>query len=167
MSRTCAAADAVDTDVDSGGGSTLMRIGLIGCVKSKLPYASKAADLYTSPLFRGRRRFVEESCERWFILSAEHGLVEPNWVLAPYNKTLTHASVSARRAWAQGVLSDLETKLGTLSDLTFELHAGAAYLNHGLVSGLLDRGGHVDNPTAGLPLGTQLAFYRERRQWRN
>lgn len=102
-----------------------MRIGLIGCVKSKLPYASKAKDLYISPLFKGRRDYVEHTCERWFILSAEHGVVEPDRVLAPYDKTLTHVSPSARRAWAQRVLSELETKLGTLADHTFELHAGA------------------------------------------
>jgi hypothetical protein len=47
-----------------------MRIGLVGCVKSKLPRAGPARDLYTSALFRGAWCAVERSCERWFILSA-------------------------------------------------------------------------------------------------
>ena len=32
-----------------------MRIGLVGCVKSKLDTAASARDLYTSPLFLRRR----------------------------------------------------------------------------------------------------------------
>ncbi|HWO69164.1 MAG TPA: hypothetical protein VNP94_00195, partial [Actinomycetota bacterium] len=46
-----------------------MRIGLVGCVKSKRARPAPARDLYTSPLFRGARRFVERSCDRWFVLS--------------------------------------------------------------------------------------------------
>jgi hypothetical protein len=41
------------------------RVGLVGCVKSKQPRRARAADLYTSALFRGRRSFVESTCDRW------------------------------------------------------------------------------------------------------
>jgi hypothetical protein len=58
-----------------------MRLGLVGCVKPKLPHAAPARELYTSALFWGRRVYVERTCDRWFILSAKHALVDPEIVL--------------------------------------------------------------------------------------
>jgi hypothetical protein len=55
---------------------------LLGCVKSKLDNRAKARDLYCSPLWRGRRAYAEASGLPWLILSAKHGLVEPDSVLA-------------------------------------------------------------------------------------
>lgn len=57
-----------------------MRVGLVGCVKSKRSQA--APELYVLPLFRGRRAWVKRTCDCWFVLSAKHGLVEPGRVLA-------------------------------------------------------------------------------------
>lgn len=137
-----------------------MRIGLVGCVKSKLRHAAPARDLYTSPLFRGARCAVERSCERWFILSALHGLVEPDRVLEPYERTLNTASPSQRRARAEQVLGQIDTTLGAdLSGDTFEAHAGRAYLAFGLVEGLEARGATVEQPLEGLGLGKRLAAY--------
>ena len=136
-----------------------MRIGLVGCVKSKLTHAAPAADLYTSPLFRGRRAYVGRSCERWLVLSALHGAVRPDVVLEPYDVTLNDASRAERRAWASRVLGQLEGELGSLRGLTFEIHAGANYTDWGLVEGLRERGATVEQPLAGLSLGQQLAFY--------
>jgi hypothetical protein len=50
--------------------------------------AAPAGDLYVSSLFMGRRRFVEASCDRWFILSALHGGVDPDEVIEPYDESL-------------------------------------------------------------------------------
>jgi hypothetical protein len=36
-------------------------------------HACAALDLYTNTLFVGKRRWVEQTCDRWLILSAEHG----------------------------------------------------------------------------------------------
>jgi hypothetical protein len=52
----------------------MTRLGLVGCVKGKLP-AAAAAELYTSPLFRFRRAYVERTCDSWYVLFAKHGLV--------------------------------------------------------------------------------------------
>jgi uncharacterized protein DUF6884 len=57
-------------------------------VKKKLTHRAPAEDLHVSPLFVGRCRYVEGSCDRWFILSAEHGLVTPATELEPYDETL-------------------------------------------------------------------------------
>jgi hypothetical protein len=140
-----------------------MRVGLVGCVKSKRPEAAPAADLYTSPLFRGRRAAVESSCDRWFILSALHGLVVPSQTLEPYDLAMTDLAAADRRAWAERVLSSLRTELHDLGAHTYEIHAGAAYTDHGLVARLCGAGGEVVNPVRGMRLGAQLAWYRRTR----
>lgn len=139
-----------------------VRIGLVSCVKSKRDRPAAAADLYTSPLFRGARCFVERSCEHWFILSAEHGLLAPDRVTAPYERTLTTASRDERRAWSQRVLSQVDEAFsGQIEGPIFEIHAGAAYEAFGLTQGLISRGARVELPLAGLRQGERLHFYKE------
>jgi hypothetical protein len=137
-----------------------MRVGLVGCVATKRSEPAAARDLYTSPLFAGRRATVERSCDAWFILSAMHGLVDPEQVLAPYDLALGDLSAAERRGWSRSVLGDLSSKLGDLVDHVFEIHAGAAYVEHGLIPGLREAGAEVEWPLAGLGLGEQLAWYR-------
>jgi hypothetical protein len=136
------------------------KIGLVGCVKSKRGSAAPAADLYTSALFHGRRRWVEASCSHWYILSAKHGLVVPAEMLEPYDETLTTKGGRERRAWADRVLAQLRQVLGDIGRYDFEIHAGASYTSHGLQSGLASAGARVTLPTEGLSLGRQLAFYK-------
>lgn len=136
-----------------------MRIGLVGCVKSKLEHTSPAQDLYTSPLFRGRRAAVAGRCDRWFVLSALHGLVAPDDLLDPYDQTLKDVSRPERRRWSRQVLRDLEHRIGSLAGHTFEIHAGKDYLAWGLETGLKERGAEVELPVEGLMLGQQLSYY--------
>lgn len=135
------------------------RIGLVACVKGKLDHPAPARDLYASPLFTGRRRHVEGSCATWFVLSALHGLVDPEQTLEPYDKTLRTASNAERRAWSERVMVQLRERLGDLEGRVFEIHAGASYRDHGLVTALEAAGARVENPTEGLGIGRQLAFY--------
>lgn len=136
-----------------------MRVGLVGCVKSKRSSPAAAQDLYTSTLFRGRRAFVERSCRAWYVLSAEHGLVEPDRVLAPYDKTLSGAARDEKRRWSERVLVQIDDLGLDLGSTTFEVHAGAEYREFGLVAGLQRRGARVEVPAAHLSQGQQLAFY--------
>jgi hypothetical protein len=127
-------------------------------VKTKLDHPAAARDLYASPLYRGRRAYVEATCDRWFILSAKHGLVAPDDVLEPYEETLKHKSVHAKRDWAAGVLAQL-TESVDIPGTLFEVHAGAEYRNFGLVEGLRRWGATVEIPTEHLGQGEQLEFY--------
>ncbi len=142
--------------MDAGPGR---RIGLVGCVKEKAPSTRRAEELYTSTLFRGRATYVKKTCGRWFILSALHGVVDPDTVLERYDVTLDHASRERRRAWSRQVLEQLRAKLGDLGSYEFEIHAGAPYRDFGLVEGLRRAGAVVVNPTEGLRIGHQLSFY--------
>lgn len=140
-------------------GAGKQRIGLVGCVKEKAAVPKPAASLYTSTLFRGRARFVERTCDRWFILSALHGVVDPDAVLAPYDESLDRASRQRRREWSRHVLAQLHERLGDLGTYEFEIHVGAPYRDFGLLDGLRTVGATILNPTEGLRIGHQLAFY--------
>lgn len=135
-----------------------MHVGLVGCVKTKRSTPCPARDLYDSTLFRGRRRYVEATCARWFILSARHGLVAHDDVLTPYEEALNDRSASSKRQWAATVLDQLMEAVD-LQGNVFEVHAGAEYRNFGLVDGLRRHGAAVEIPTDGLSQGEQLAFY--------
>ncbi len=136
-----------------------MRVGLVGCVKEKGLTPATARDLYVSALFRGRRAYVERTCDRWFILSALHGVVEPSDEVAPYDVTLSALGVARRRVWSEQVLATLAQRIGSMSGIEFEVHAGAPYRDFGLVDGIRAGGGTVSNPTEGLGMGRQLRFY--------
>jgi hypothetical protein len=77
-------------------------------VKSKQTKRAQAKDLYTSPLFRRARRYAEQVADRWFILSAKHGLLNPSKVIAAYEQTLTRMPVEERRTWALQVALAIE-----------------------------------------------------------
>ncbi len=142
------------------------RIGLVGCVKSKLDRPAQARDLYISPLFQGRRRCVERTCDSWFVLSAKHGLVAPDTVLEPYDQTLKEVGRAERRRWSAAVLSAMKVELGSFNSTVFEIHAGKDYRVFGLEDGIRQLGGQVTVPTNRLSLGQQLAFYGA-RDWTN
>lgn len=138
------------------------RLGLVGCVKTKRDRPAPARELYGSPLFQGRRRYIESSCERWWILSARHGLLEPDAVIERYDEELKTATAAERRGWSQHVLAALDRLAIEYSTATFEIHAGAEYRNFGLVAGLDRRGAAVEVPAEHLSRGQQLSFYAGR-----
>ncbi len=139
-----------------------MRIGLIGCTKSKLPHRSKAEDLYSpSAMFRGRRTYVQRSCDTWFILSAEHGVLSPSEELEPYDVTLVGQPQAVKRQWSRRVVTQLGQAIDDLSRATFEIHAGKDYWGYGLADSLRAAGAIVEIPTEGMPQGMQLRFYRD------
>lgn len=121
--------------------------------------ASPAEGLYVSTLFTGRLRSVERTCDRWFVLSAKHGLLEPTALVDPYDGTLKTKGRLERRRWSESVLEQIDTALGDVAGSTFEIHAGAEYRDHGLTAGLRARGALVEVPAEGLRIGEQLAFY--------
>jgi hypothetical protein len=131
---------------------------LVGCVKSKRSVPCRAADLYVSSLFQRRRAYAERSGAPWFILSAEHGLVDPETLLEPYDRRLSDQSAAYRQAWGEWVVVRLEEAVGGLHGRGVEIHAGEAYV--AAVRGPLERrGARIATPLAGLGQGKQLAWY--------
>ncbi len=140
----------------------LKKLILVGCVKSKCDAPSAAKDLYDSPLWRSRRAYAERSGVDWYILSAKHGLVDPEKTIAPYNLALTDLRAAERRTWSQRVLDDLAARVPVLRGSTIEIHAGKAYADFGLEDGLCMAGAKVRRPLAHTPgIGAQIAWYAE------
>lgn len=67
---------------------TPLVVGLVGCGAAKRPVPCPARDLYTGGLFAKTSAYAEQACDQWFVLSAKHGLVHPETVLAPYDMRL-------------------------------------------------------------------------------
>lgn len=135
-------------------------IALIGCVKTKLDRSASARDLYRSPLFTYRRAYAERHADRYYILSAEHGLVRPDALLQPYDTALAQQSSAYRRAWGQWVVAKLLAAEQSLRGLVIDIHAGDEYAS-AVTSLLTEAGAQVRRPLVGLPLGRQLSWYRQ------
>jgi len=98
---------------------------LVSCVPRKRDQPVAAKDLYCSDWFRKARAYVEMNGGPWQILSAEHGLVDPDSVIGPYEKILTKMGVAERKAWAARVLEQLRPILAAVDRVVFL--AGARY----------------------------------------
>jgi hypothetical protein len=71
--------------------------------------------------------------------------------------------MSERRRWSARVVQELAESVGAFAGVTFEIHAGSDYRDHGLVEGVLALGGRVEVPTRSMSQGAQLAFYNRDR----
>ena len=129
----------------------------ISCVKSKRTSTCAAKDMYTSPLFRGMLLYAQQlRPQKIFILSAEYGLLKPDDVIDPYEKTLKNMKTSERSAWAGNVLSKL-CQEADLQEDKFIFLAGAPYRES-----LIRHIRHYEVPMEGLSFGRQLQWLTER-----
>jgi len=128
---------------------------LVSCVSQKRERECAARDLYVSDWFCKARRYAEASGCPWFILSAEYGVVPPNRIIAPYERTLNTMRVADRRAWAERVARQLAEAVPDLSHVVFL--AGERYREF-LARHLADRGIAVSVPMEGLRIGEQLSW---------
>jgi hypothetical protein len=84
------------------------RVVLVACSKSKLNTPAHAQALYKGQLFEKSKAYAKQLVENgeadaWYILSAKHGLVEPQEMIDPYDETLADASVEEKREWGKQV----------------------------------------------------------------
>lgn len=159
----------------------MKNIGLIACGKAKLDHPAPARELYTGSLFRAARAYVEATCDEWAILSAKHGLVLPDQVLAPYEQRLPsrgedqlawarRVNEAIRRRWcASGYVAGPPDEYGGRPvgwdperlDVRFVVLAGADYricVERSRANGDWILPIPCDTPLAGLGLGQQLGW---------
>lgn len=132
-----------------------MRIGLVACGSKKTEVPGTAELLYTSDLFAKSRQYALNNSERWFILSAKHGLVAPDEVLEPYDLALHTLSRAEQREWAERVLAKLLPVLSPGD--TVVMLAGITY-RRDLLGPLEGHGVTVEIPLEGLRIGEQLRW---------
>ncbi len=132
-------------------------IVLISCVSKKLPYKARARDLYISRLFRMNLNYAQQfSPQKVFILSAKYGLVQLDEEIEPYDVTLNKMTARERRNWAAKVVSQLREHCDLEND-HFVILAGQKYRQY-----LLPHLTSYEVPLAGLPIGKQLQFLKEK-----
>lgn len=61
---------------------------IVGCGASKADESVEARDLYTSTYFAKKREYAEVLGDDWRILSAEHGLIDPEETVDPYETSI-------------------------------------------------------------------------------
>lgn len=145
------------------------RVVLVSCGLKKAPSSAPAAELYIGNVFRAARGYAEASGSPWFILSAKHGLVAPDQVVAPYDATMTEKNEAEREAWARAVVDELEHRFPH-EKVDLEVLAGEKYekpLRAELERRLAHRRAwYLEAPLAGLEVGERLAWFKERREER-
>jgi hypothetical protein len=130
---------------------------LVSCVSAKKSRPYAARELYCSDWFLKARAYVEAQRAEWFILSAQHHLVKPDHVIAPYNVTLNGMSSADRRTWAVRVIKQLQPLCRPGMEVVFL--AGKTYREH-LVPVLSGWGCEVGIPMEGLAIGQQKAWLK-------
>lgn len=137
-------------------------IGLVSCVKSKRTEPATPKNLYTSDYFDKMRSYAERHHDDWFILSAKHGLVDPDGdPISPYDLTLRDATTGEKRAWAKDVREGLKQRNLLEDGVTLVIHAGKDYYGE-LLTLLEEDAVSVEIPTEGLGIGEKKAWYKER-----
>jgi hypothetical protein len=126
---------------------------LIACVKSKRRYPSAAKDLYISSLFCKSKLFADSLGLDVYILSAKHGLIHGNKIVAPYEETLNKKSKADIQLWADKVAAQVSAKFGC--DPLMVL-AGENYLSF---ASLIPN--QIINPLEGLSIGKRLQWLNQ------
>lgn len=141
---------------------TTPTVYVVACVASKAEPACKAQDLYTSQWFKAARAYVEAKMgprDTWLIVSAKHGVLLPDQVVAPYDATLNRMSAKQRRAWGDSVSDELSAIFPRY--VRVELLAGEHYRE---ALAPWTRNHRTATPLRGLGIGEQLGYFaRETR----
>ena len=142
-----AARARLEADTEPTKPASTRPLYLIACSGSKLETHAKARDLYTGQAFRFAMTAAERAGADVLILSALHGLVDPDAWLSPYNVTLSDMTATDRAAWATRTAAELEPHRGRDIVVLAGQHYAAA----------LEGFPNVTRPLAGLGIGQQLA----------
>jgi hypothetical protein len=129
-------------------------IALISCVKTKSASPTRADELYTSPLFRKSLLYALTNADQHFVLSAKYGLVSPDTIIEPYERTLKLMREPERRAWAANVAEALSNMLRPRD--TVLILAGKEYYRL-LLPHLQTLGCYIRIPFESESLGKRLA----------
>lgn len=139
----------------------MAEIGLVSCVKTKRDEPTPPNDLYTSDYFEKMRSYAEQHHDDWWILSAKHGLLDPDGPhIKAYDETLNGAAIDRKREWSQTVYNQLQDREILVDGNRLIFHAGRDYYDE-LLPLLEDTPVEIEAPTDGLQFGETLAWYNE------
>jgi hypothetical protein len=128
-------------------GDAPARVVLVASSGVHGPAPVPVAALFRSPGFASARAHAERSGLPWFVLSAKHGLLDPDDVVSPYDVQIDERSASYRAAWAEWVVAQLSERVA-LDGVTVEVHGGVDFAQP-LRQPLSRRGAALDLPLPG------------------
>lgn len=130
-------------------------IVFLSCVKQKRSKPCAARDMYTSDLFKKSLAYALQLKPREvYILSAKYGLLELDEKIEPYEQTLNKMRDHERKAWAYRVCKQCEEKGISYGEKAVFL-CGNNYRKY-----LMRKFTNAIAPLGNLPIGKQLAFYK-------
>ena len=133
---------------------------LLSCAYKKAPTPRKANNFCISLWFGKAKSYVESTNQRWFILSAKYGLVNPNWKINPYDRSMNSMPIKERKEWTEDVSKILILHITDID--TIYILAGQRYREF-LVPKLRDYDDvNICVPMEGLRIGEQLRWLNER-----
>lgn len=140
----------------------MRRLCVIGCGAAKLDRRAPAREMYTGCLFRDALGYAEgQGYRAILILSAEHGALDLDREIEPYNTRLGDLSLERRAALGAHVRNVLRLRAeGPAADLT--ILAGAPYV--ALVLPLTAEGWTVRDPLAGMTQGERRGWFAAQRR---
>lgn len=133
------------------------RIGLVACASQKLLRPAPARELYVSQLFKKASAYAELTCDRWYILSAKHGLLRPDEVIEPYDMRLGTNHPTPINQWAAGVQAQMADEFAGLANVRLIALAGEQYR-----TALHGAPWPWEAPMKGLGIGRQLGWLTEK-----
>jgi hypothetical protein len=131
------------------------KIALISCCSKKNNIPCTAEQMYISPVFQKSLAYARmRNADQIFVLSALHGLLRLDDIIAPYDLTLKSMTVNQRQLWAGQVINELLVECDLNNDL-FMVLAGLSYREF-----LVPNFNLVEVPLAGMRIGEQLQFLK-------
>ena len=148
-----------------------MRIAVISCKKQKQTYVCEADEMYSkSFVYRAQRNFIKPAYDQYLILSSKYGLIKPDRVIEPYDKSIyknpsinftnTEVVEDATSFWIY-----VEGKLNKLLDLGCEIdfHTSNDYYKP-LSKEIKTKVNHIKQPKA---FGLTQTVYNEAEEMFN
>jgi hypothetical protein len=130
---------------------------LIGCVKKKRDFRTRAENLYISPFFKKNLAYAKSlNPDLIFILSAKYGLVTLDQEIDTYDLTLKNFKKEELIKWSTDTIQQLQN-LTDLNNDRFVFLAGDKYRRY-----LIPRLKNYEIPFKGLGIGKQLKHLKNR-----
>jgi hypothetical protein len=123
------------------------RVVLIGSSGAIADAPDAVGNLFRSDGFAAARQHAVHSRLPWFVLSAKHGLLDPDDVVSPFSTQIDDQPAAYRSAWGEWVVAQLADRL-QLDGVVVEVHGGVDFAQP-LRQSLTRRGAVLDIPLPG------------------
>lgn len=147
-------------------GCRLMKITLIACSATKLTRPAPAYEIYQGALFGKAWKYACATSDVIGILSAEYGLLLPDQVISPYEKSLNAMNTRERIAWATKVFKQLEQQWPLFQEPVELVFLTGQHYRKDLIKTLhssnslksIQNQVLISEPMKGMPIGKQMQW---------